>query len=298
MNALSVLKTDCLSLLLNRFKPLYKMKLGEFNTLIIDRLTKVGLFLTDNTNDVLLPLKYIPKDYKIGDEIKVFLYLDHEERPVATTLEPYIIINDFAFLRVNYTNSFGAFLDWGLEKDLFVPFKEQARPMEQGKRYLVHAYLDDKSDRIVGSSRVNKFLDNSELDLQQGDEVDLIISHITDLGTNVIINKKHKGLMYSNEIYEDLRIGDKHKGYIKTIRPDNKIDVSFQKIGVENIEPNAEVILKELKANKGFLRLNDNSHPEDIKTVLKMSKKSFKKAVGLLYKDKIIEIKEDGIYLV
>jgi predicted RNA-binding protein (virulence factor B family) len=298
MNALSVLKTDCLSLLLNRFKPLYKMKLGEFNTLIIDRLTKVGLFLTDNTNDVLLPLKYIPKDYKIGDEIKVFLYLDHEERPVATTLEPYIIINDFAFLRVNYTNSFGAFLDWGLEKDLFVPFKEQARPMEQGKRYLVHAYLDDKSDRIVGSSRVNKFLDNSELDLQQGDEVDLIISHITDLGTNVIINKKHKGLMYSNEIYEDLRIGDKHKGYIKTIRPDNKIDVSFQKIGVENIEPNAEVILKELKANRGFLRLNDNSHPEDIKTVLKMSKKSFKKAVGLLYKDKIIEIKEDGIYLV
>lgn len=274
------------------------MKLGEFNTLIIDRLTKVGLFLTDNTNDVLLPLKYIPKDYKIGDEIKVFLYLDHEERPVATTLEPYIIINDFAFLRVNYTNSFGAFLDWGLEKDLFVPFKEQARPMEQGKRYLVHAYLDDKSDRIVGSSRVNKFLDNSELDLQQGDEVDLIISHITDLGTNVIINKKHKGLMYSNEIYEDLRIGDKHKGYIKTIRPDNKIDVSFQKIGVENIEPNAEVILKELKANRGFLRLNDNSHPEDIKTVLKMSKKSFKKAVGLLYKDKIIEIKEDGIYLV
>lgn len=298
MNALSVLKTDCLSLLLNRFKPLYKMKLGEFNTLIIDRLTKVGLFLTDNTNDVLLPLKYIPKDYKIGDEIKVFLYLDHEERPVATTLEPYIIINDFAFLRVNYTNSFGAFLDWGLEKDLFVPFKEQARPMEQGKRYLVHAYLDDKSDRIVGSSRVNKFLDNSELDFQQGDEVDLIISHITDLGTNVIINKKHKGLMYSNEIYEDLRIGDKHKGYIKTIRPDNKIDVSFQKIGVENIEPNAEVILKELKANRGFLRLNDNSHPEDIKTVLKMSKKSFKKAVGLLYKDKIIEIKEDGIYLV
>jgi len=298
MNALSVLKTDCLSLPLNRFKSLYKMKLGEFNTLIIDRLTKVGLFLTDNTNDVLLPLKYIPKDYKIGDEIKVFLYLDHEERPVATTLEPYIIINDFAFLRVNYTNSFGAFLDWGLEKDLFVPFKEQARPMEQGKRYLVHAYLDDKSDRIVGSSRVNKFLDNSELDLQQGDEVDLIISHITDLGTNVIINKKHKGLMYSNEIYEDLRIGDKHKGYIKTIRPDNKIDVSFQKIGVENIEPNAEVILKELKANRGFLRLNDNSHPEDIKTVLKMSKKSFKKAVGSLYKDKIIEIKEDGIYLV
>ena len=274
------------------------MKLGTYTTLIIDRLTKVGLFLTDSKNDVLLPVKYVPKDYKIGDELKVFIYLDHEERTVATTLNPYITINEFAFLRVNYTNSFGAYLDWGLEKDLFVPFKEQARPMEQGKRYLVYAYLDEKSDRIVASSRINKFLDNSELDLHPGDEVDLIISHITELGTNVIINKKHKGLMYSNEIYEDLRIGDKHKGYIKTIRPDHKIDVSFQKIGVENIEPNAAFILSELKANRGFLRLNDNSHPEDIKTVLKMSKKTFKKAVGSLYKDKKIEIKDDGIYLV
>ena len=274
------------------------MQLGEFNTLIIDRLTKVGLFLTDNTSDVLLPVKYVPKDYRIGDEIRVFLYLDHEERPVATTLEPYVTINDFAFLRVNYTNSFGAFLDWGLEKDIFVPFKEQARPMEQGKRYLIFAYLDDKSNRIVASSRTNKFLDNSELDFQEGDEVDLIISHITDLGTNVIINKKHKGLMYSNEIYQDLRIGDRHTGYIKTIRPDNKIDVSFQKLGLENIEPNAALILSELKANRGFLRLNDASHPEDIKTVLKMSKKNFKKAIGSLYKDKKIEIKDDGIYLV
>lgn len=274
------------------------MNLGEINTLTIDRLTKVGLFLTDNRSDVLLPLKYVPKEYKIGDEIKVFVYLDHEERPVATTLEPYVTINDFAFLRVNYTNNFGAFLDWGLEKDLFVPFKEQARPMEQGKRYLVYVYLDEKSNRIVASSRTNKFLNNTELEIQQGDQVNLIISHMTDLGINVIINKKYKGLMYSNEVYQDLRIGDKHIGYIKTIRPDNKIDVSFQEIGLKNIEPNAELILKELKANKGFLRLNDNSHPEDIKTVLKMSKKSFKKAIGLLYKDKIIQIKSDGIYLV
>lgn len=274
------------------------MQLGEFNTLTIDRLTKVGLFLTDNTNDVLLPMKYVPKEYKIGDEIRVFLYLDHEERPVATTLEPYVTINDFAFLRVNYTNKFGAFLDWGLEKDLFVPFKEQARLMEQGKRYLVYVYLDEKSNRIVASSRTNKFLDNTELDIQKDDEVDLIISHTTELGTNVIINKKYKGLMYANELYQDLRIGDRHKGYIKSIRPDNKIDVSFQKTGLENIEPNAELILRELKANRGFLRLNDASHPEDIKTVLKMSKKSFKKAIGTLYKEKKIEIKDEGIYLV
>jgi uncharacterized protein len=274
------------------------MKLGEYNTLVIDRLTKVGLFLTDNKSDVLLPVKYVPKNYQIGDEITVFVYLDHEERPVATTLEPYVTIDNFAFLRVNYTNNFGAFLDWGLEKDLFVPFKEQARPMEKGKRYLVFAYLDEKSDRIMASSRINKFLDNSELNFGQGDEVDLIISHMTELGVNVIINKKHKGLLYSNEIYQDLRIGDNHKGYIKSIRPDNKIDVSLQKIGLDNIEPNAVIILAELKANKGFLRLTDDSHPEDIKTVLKMSKKSFKKAIGSLYKDKKIAIKDDGIYLI
>ncbi|TDP60741.1 CvfB family protein [Flavobacterium dankookense] len=274
------------------------MDIGVFNTLTIARLTKVGLFLTDGKDDVLLPLKYVPKVYEIGEEIAVFIYLDHEERIVATTLQPYITVDDFAFLRVNYTNTFGAFLDWGLEKDLFVPFKEQARPMEKGKRYLVYAYLDEKSNRIVASSRTNKFLSNDELTVTQGEEVDLIISHITELGINVIINKLHKGLLYANEVYKDIRTGDKHVGYIKNIRPDNKIDVSLQKLGYESIEPNAQIILDELRASRGFLRLNDNSHPEDIKTVLKMSKKTFKKAIGSLYKEKKIDIKPDGIYLV
>ncbi|HOD10260.1 MAG TPA: S1-like domain-containing RNA-binding protein [Flavobacterium sp.] len=274
------------------------MDIGVFNTLTIARLTKVGLFLTDGKDDVLLPLKYVPKVYEIGEEIAVFVYLDHEERIVATTLQPYVTVDDFAFLRVNYTNSFGAFLDWGLEKDLFVPFKEQARPMEKGKRYLVYAYLDEKSNRIVASSRTNKFLSNDELTVTQGEEVDLIISHITDLGINVIVNKLHKGLLYSNEVYTDIRTGDKHVGYIKNIRPDNKIDVSLQKLGYESIEPNAQIILDELRASRGFLRLTDDSHPEDIKTVLKMSKKTFKKAIGSLYKEKKIEIKPDGIYLV
>jgi predicted RNA-binding protein (virulence factor B family) len=274
------------------------MDIGVFNTLTIARLTKVGLFLTDGKDDVLLPLKYVPKVYEIGEEIAVFIYLDHEERIVATTLQPYITVDDFAFLRVNYTNTFGAFLDWGLEKDLFVPFKEQARPMEKGKRYLVYAYLDEKSNRIVASSRTNKFLSNDELTVTQGEEVDLIISHITELGINVIINKLHKGLLYANEVYKDIRTGDKHVGYIKNIRPDNKIDVSLQKLGYESIEPNAQIILDELRASRGFLRLNDDSHPEDIKTVLKMSKKTFKKAIGSLYKEKKIDIRPDGIYLV
>jgi len=275
------------------------IEIGKYNTLKIDRETSVGLFLTSGEHDVLLPNKYIPNNYSIGDDLVVFVYLDHEERPVATTLEPYILLNEFALLRVNYINEFGAFLNWGLEKDMFVPFREQARPMQSGKRYLVYMYLDEKSQRLVASSRTNQFLKNDEITVQENDEVDLIVSHITDSGINVIINQRHKGLVYKNEVYDDkIRTGDKLIGYIKKIRPDGKIDVSLQILGFENIEPNAEKILFELKASRGFLRLNDNSHPEDIKTVLQMSKKTFKKAVGTLYRQKLIDIKEDGIYLV
>jgi predicted RNA-binding protein (virulence factor B family) len=275
------------------------MKIGQFNTLTIDRDTKVGLFLTDGKEDVLLPNKYVPKVFEIGEELTVFVYLDHEERPVATTLVPYIFLNEFALLRVNYINQIGAFMDWGMEKDILVPFKEQARPMEKGKRYLVYLYMDEKTNRLVASSKTNQFLDNENITVEKGEEVDLIISHITEIGINVIINQKHKGLVYKDEVYDDaIRTGDKMKGYIKLVRPDGKIDISLHKQGFENIEPNSEIIMNELRASRGFLRLNDNSNPEDIKTVLKMSKKTFKKAIGLLYKEKLIEIKDDGIYLV
>ncbi|MFY8180665.1 MAG: S1 RNA-binding domain-containing protein [Flavobacterium sp.] len=275
------------------------MKIGQFNTLTIDRDTQVGLFLTNGKEDVLLPNKYVPKVFEIGEEMTVFVYLDHEERPVATTLVPYIFLNEFALLRVNYINQIGAFMDWGMEKDILVPFKEQARPMEKGKRYLVYLYMDEKTNRLVASSKTNQFLDNENITVEKGEEVDLIISHITEIGINVIINQKHKGLVYKDEVYDDaIRTGDKMKGYIKLVRPDGKIDVSLNKQGFENIEPNSEIIMNELRASRGFLRLNDNSNPEDIKTVLKMSKKTFKKAIGLLYKEKLIEIKDDGIYLV
>jgi len=274
------------------------IEIGKYNTLKIARETKVGLYLTDGTTDILLPNKYVPQSFKIDDEIAVFVYLDHEERPVATTLEPFIYLNEFALLRVNYTNKFGAFMNWGMEKDLFVPFKEQARPMEQGKRYLIYMYMDEKTNRLVGSSKTNQFLDNENITVENGEEVDLIISHITEVGINVIINEKHKGLLYKNEVYEDLRTGDRIVGYIKNIRPDGKIDVSRQPFGMERVDLSGQIILDELKASRGFLRLNDDSHPEDIKTVLKMSKKTFKKAIGTLYKQKLIEIKEDGIYLV
>jgi predicted RNA-binding protein (virulence factor B family) len=275
------------------------MKIGQFNTLTISRQTQVGLFLTNGKEDVLLPNKYVPKVFEIGEEMSVFVYLDHEERPVATTLVPYVVLNQFALLRVNYVNQVGAFLDWGMEKDILVPYKEQARPMEKGKRYLVYLYLDEKTNRLVASSKTNQFLDNDNINLEKNEEVDLIISHITEIGINVIINQKHKGLIYKDEVYDDaIRTGDKMKGYIKNVRPDGKIDVSLHKLGFENIEPNSEIILNELRASRGFLRLNDNSNPEDIKTVLKMSKKTFKKAIGLLYKQKLIEIKEDGIHLI
>lgn len=273
------------------------IQIGKYNTLKIVRDTSVGLFLSDGEKDILLPNKYVPKSFEVGDELNVFVYLDHEERLTATTLKPYIKLGEFAYLKVNYINQYGAFMDWGLEKDLFVPFKEQARKMEEGKRYLVYAYLDEQTDRLVASSKSNQFLETENIELEPNQEVDLIVSHITELGINVIINSKYKGLLYKDEVYDTLSPGKKIKGYIKAIRPDKKIDVSLTKTGVEAIDNHAQVVLDELKASKGFLRLTDNSHPEEIKTVLKMSKKAFKKAIGNLYKQKIITIQEDGIYL-
>lgn len=272
--------------------------IGQFNTLTIQRETSVGLFLTDGKNDVLLPKKYFPKRFEIGDELTVFVYLDHEERPVATTLKPYIQLNDFAYLKVNYINKFGAFLNWGLEKDLFVPFKEQATPMEKDKRYFVYMYMDEMTNRLVATSKTNKLFDNTELTVTENEEVELIIAEKTDLGYNVIINKLHRGLLYRTNVFTELRIGDRMKGFIQKIRPDHKIDVVLQKTGFENIDPTIEKILQELRNNNGYLGLNDDSHPEEIKTVLQLSKKSFKRAIGVLYKQHKIVIEEHGIRLV
>lgn len=274
------------------------LQIGVYHTLKIDRETKVGLFLTNGKDDVLLPNKYVPNDFTIGEDLTVFVYLDHEERPVATTLKPFISLNSFAVLKVSYINKFGAFLNWGMEKDLFAPFKEQARPMEKDKRYIVTMYLDKQTGRLAASSKINQFLDKEPLDIEVGQEVDLMVSHITEIGINVIINGKFRGLAYQNEVFETVSPGYKTKGYIKTIRPDGKIDVSFQKQGFEAIDDSAQQVLEALKQNDGILRLNDNSHPEEIKSVLKMSKKTFKKAIGSLYKQKLIDINNEGIQLV
>lgn len=274
------------------------IEIGQYNTLEILRDTQVGLFLGDGEYDVLLPNKYVPKHFEIGDTLTVFVYLDHEERPVATTLKPYVTVDDFAFLEVNYINEFGAFLNWGLEKDLFVPFKEQAYKMQVGRRYFVYVFLDEKTNRLVASSKTNQFLSNEDIDLAIHEEVELIIGNRSDLGYNVVVNKYHLGLIYFTDLTEDnLRPGDKMMGYIKNIRPDKKLDVVLEKPGYSRVEPNSQKILDQLKANGGFMGLHDKSDPEAIKKVLGMSKKLFKKAVGLLYKEKRIRIEADGIYL-
>lgn len=274
------------------------IKLGEYNTLTILRETDPGLYLGDEEgNVVLLPHKYKPETYEIGDELEVFIYLDHEERPIATTLEPFLKLNTFGYLHCSAVTEFGAFMDWGLEKQLFVPFKEQARPMKEGSWYIVYLYLDEKTNRLVGSSKTNRFLQNDELTVEPMDKVDVLVTHITERGANVIINGIHKGLIYIEDIFEDIRSGDRIKAYIKNIRDDKKIDVVLQIPGYKSIEPNANYIREELEAAGGFLALHDKSDPDEIRNQLGMSKKSFKKAIGTLYRDKQIVIKEDGIEL-
>lgn len=272
--------------------------LGEYNTLEILRDTSVGLFLGDDAgNDVLLPNKYVPEIFEIGDKIRVFCYLDYDERPVATSLTPYVTRNNFQLLKVAEVNDFGAFLDWGLEKHLLVPFREQRSKMKEGQWYVVYCYLDEVSNRLVASNKLDKFISNENLTITTRDEVDLIVTRETDLGWEVIINNKHKGLVYFNEIFKKIAVGDKLKGFVKNIRTDQKIDVSLQPIGYKSLEPAANVIYEKLLVKNGFLNLHDKSDPEDIKNVFQMSKKTFKKGIGALYKERKIEIKEDGIYL-
>jgi predicted RNA-binding protein (virulence factor B family) len=275
------------------------LNLGVKNTLRVLRGTSVGMFLGDEDgNDVLLPKKYIPDDLIVGDDIEVFIYKDSEDRVIATTLEPKVQLNQFAYLQVMAVTGIGAFLEWGLEKDLFVPFKEQNKKLAPDDWCPVYLYLDEDTDRLVGSCKINKFLEKENVDLKEGDEVELFVFEETNMGLNVVINNKYKGLIYENEIFQRVKLGSRTKGYIKLLREDNRIDVSLQKQGYANVEPNAEKILEKLKANNGFLDITDKSDANYVMYQLEMSKKTFKKAIGGLYKQRLIRIEDDGIYLI
>ena len=230
-----------------------------------------------------------------GQEVEVFVYLDSDERPIATTLKPYIKLGEFAELEVKQVSRVGAFLDMGLEKDLFVPYAEMVERMNVGEKYLVGLFLDEQSNRLVATPRIGKLLDQHNIDLRLGEEVDLVVYNETELGFQVMINRKHGGLVYHNEVFRPIEIGEKTKGYIKQIREDGKIDVSLEPLGVASIEPNAKKILDYLNKNRGVLKLSDKSSPEDIEAQLHMSKKLFKKAIGGLYKKKLIVIDKHEI---
>ena len=276
------------------------IEIGKYNELKILRHASVGLYLGDDSGeDVLLPNKYCPDNIEQGDILKVFVYRDHEERKVATNLTPKIVLYDFALLQVTAVSKVGAFLDWGLEKDLMVPFNEQRQKMEVNNWYLVYLNIDKKTDRLYASDKIDKYLQNESLTVAAGDEVALIVMQKTDLGFSVIVNKEHKGLIYENEIFKELKIGDKIKGYVKKIREENKIDISLHPIGYNRFnDPNVELIKNKLKQKKGFIAITDKSTPQEIYSQFGISKKAFKKAVGALYKQRQITIAPDGITLI
>ncbi|GEO06716.1 GntR family transcriptional regulator [Adhaeribacter aerolatus] len=269
--------------------------LGDYNELEIIKQVDFGVYLDSEDGEILLPQKYLPEDYRIGDLIRVFVYRDSEDRIIATTLQPKAKVGDFAALEVKQTSNYGAFLDWGLEKDLFVPFQNQRDKMQPGSKYVVYVYLDENSDRIVATAKYEKYLNKNPEDLREGDEADLLIVGFTDLGIKVIINNCYQGILYKNEVFRQLKLGERTIGYIRKIREDQKIDVSLQRSGYAEVPDAAEQILQKLKASGGRLPLSDNSTPEAIYDTLGMSKKTFKKALGSLYRNGRVIINPDSI---
>ncbi|MEI7676899.1 MAG: S1-like domain-containing RNA-binding protein [Bacteroidales bacterium] len=276
------------------------IELGKYANLMVMRRTTVGIYLGDEHGDeVLLPNKFITnKTISVGDKMEVFVYKDSEDRLIATTDKPQILVDEFAYLYVNEVNENGAFLDWGLERDLFVPFREQMKKMEEDRSYMVYMYRDAESDRLVASSKITKFTDNENHTFEEGDEVQIQVWDVTLLGVSVIINGRYKGLIFHNDIFTHLSMGEKRMAYIKTVREDNQLDVILQKPGYDAVEPNAQLILELLKKTDGFLELTDRSEPTLIYRKLEMSKKLFKKAIGTLYRRKLISLDDDGIRLI
>ena len=272
---------------------------GKKCKLKIVKRSTFGLFLGDESGEeVLLPNKYCRDEMKPEGEVEVFIYRDSEGRKVATTLTPKIALHEFAQLKVNAASAVGAFMDWGLEKDLMVPFREQKQNLEEGRWYIVYMDLDQKTDRLYASNRIERYIQNDIITVKEGEEVSMLVWQKTDLGYTVIINNIHKGLIYENEIFTSLRIGDLIPGFIKKIREDGKIDLALQAAGYRNTkDANCETVLAKLKENGDFLSVTDKSTPEEIYSAFGISKKAFKRSVGALYKQKIITLESGGIRL-
>ncbi len=274
-------------------------QIGKYNSLRVIKEVDFGVYLDgEKDGEILMPIRYVPKDCKVGDNVDVFLYLDSEDRPVATTEKPFAQVGEFAMLRVISVNKIGTFLDWGIMKDLLVPFREQKVTMVENRSYLVYIYVDEESQRIVASAKLGKFLDKTAPEYAVGEEVELIIESETDLGYKAIINNQHWGILYENEVFEQLAKGLKIKGYIKKIRTDNKIDLSLHPLGYEKVDPLTQMILDELNKAGGFIAVSDKSDAEEVYRIFGISKKSFKQAIGALYKKRIISIKPEGIRLI
>ena len=273
-------------------------KLGTFQALEVLRLVDFGAYLDgQELGDILLPKRYMPEGCKPGDFLEVFIYLDSEDRVIATNEEPLASAGEFAFLKVVSVNQVGAFLDWGLPKDLLVPFSEQKTKMQEGNWYVVYVYVDDESRRMVATSKLDKYLDNVPPEYYPGQEVHLMVQSKTDIGYKVIVNNLHWGMLYQNEVFRTLQQGEQLTGYIKQVREDEKIDVSLQKPGIESAMELSDRIISMLKQEGGFLAVTDKSSPDAIYSLFGESKKNYKRAVGMLYKKRLITLEPNGIRL-
>ena len=274
------------------------IELGKFNTLEVVKTVDSGVYLDGKEEgEILLPTRYVPENCVPGDLLNVFLYLDNEERLIATTLTPLVQVGEFACLEVAWVNEFGAFLNWGLMKDLFVPFREQKMKMQVGKSYVVHAHIDEESYRIVASAKIERYLSKETPTYQAGAEVDILIWQKTDLGFKAIIDQQFPGLLYDSEIFQSLRTGMTLKAFVKQVRPDGKIDLILQKPGAAKVDDFASSLLDYIKEHGGAVQLNDKTPADDIYQIFGVSKKTFKKAVGDLYKKHLIVLTDNGLKL-
>jgi predicted RNA-binding protein (virulence factor B family) len=274
------------------------IELGKYNTLKVVKEVDFGLYLDGGEEgEILLPSRYVPENYELGGDLEVFIYLDNEERLVATTLTPLVQVGQFACLEVAWVNEYGAFLNWGLMKDLFVPFREQKMKMQVGKKYVVHVHLDDESYRIVASAKVDRYLSKEKATYEPGQEVDILIWQKTDLGFKAIIENQYSGLLYESEIFQPLRTGMTLKAYVKQVREDGKIDLILQKPGQAKVEDFSNTLLEYIREHGGRTPLNDKSPAEEIYDTFGVSKKTFKKAVGDLYKKHLVVLTEEGIVI-